>query len=43
LTRISSVKVADRLRQIVPEVSIGIAHGRLGETELEEVSSGSTA
>jgi len=30
-------RVADRLRQIVPEASIGIAHGRLGETELEEV------
>jgi transcription-repair coupling factor (superfamily II helicase) len=30
-------KVADRLRQIVPEASIGIAHGRLNETELEEV------
>ena len=33
-------KVADRLRQIVPEVSIGIAHGRLNETELEEVMVG---
>jgi transcription-repair coupling factor (superfamily II helicase) len=30
-------RVADRLRQIVPAASIGIAHGRLGETELEEV------
>jgi len=33
-------KVADRLRQIVPEASIGIAHGRLNETELEEVMVG---
>jgi transcription-repair coupling factor (superfamily II helicase) len=33
-------KVADRLRTIVPEVSIGIAHGRLNETELEEVMVG---
>jgi transcription-repair coupling factor (superfamily II helicase) len=33
-------KVADRLQQIVPEASIGIAHGRLGETELEEVMVG---
>jgi transcription-repair coupling factor (superfamily II helicase) len=33
-------KVAARLRQIVPEASIGIAHGRLGETELEEVMVG---
>jgi transcription-repair coupling factor (superfamily II helicase) len=30
-------KVADRLRQIVPDASIGIAHGRLSEGELEEV------
>jgi transcription-repair coupling factor (superfamily II helicase) len=30
-------RVADRLRGIVPEASIGIAHGRLSETELEEV------
>ena len=30
-------RVADRLRAIVPEASIGIAHGRLSETELEEV------
>jgi transcription-repair coupling factor (superfamily II helicase) len=33
-------KVAGRLQSIVPEASIGIAHGRLGETELEEVMVG---
>jgi transcription-repair coupling factor (superfamily II helicase) len=33
-------KVADRLRALVPEATIGIAHGRLGETELEEVMLG---
>jgi transcription-repair coupling factor (superfamily II helicase) len=33
-------KVAGRLQQIVPEASIGIAHGRLNETELEEVMVG---
>ena len=33
-------KVAARLRTIVPEASIGIAHGRLNETELEEVMVG---
>jgi transcription-repair coupling factor (superfamily II helicase) len=30
-------KVAARLQAIVPEATIGIAHGRLGEAELEEV------
>jgi transcription-repair coupling factor (superfamily II helicase) len=30
-------KVAQRLSQIVPEATIGIAHGRLSETELEDV------
>jgi transcription-repair coupling factor (superfamily II helicase) len=30
-------KVAARLQQIVPEATIGIAHGRLGEHDLEEV------
>jgi transcription-repair coupling factor (superfamily II helicase) len=30
-------KVAQRLQSIVPEATIGIAHGRLSETELEEV------
>ena len=30
-------KVAQRLSAIVPEATIGIAHGRLSETELEEV------
>jgi transcription-repair coupling factor (superfamily II helicase) len=30
-------KVAHRLSQIVPEAKIGIGHGRLSETELEEV------
>ena len=30
-------QVAQRLSAIVPEATIGIAHGRLGETELEEV------
>ena len=30
-------KVAHRLAQIVPEATIGIAHGRLSESELEEV------
>jgi transcription-repair coupling factor (superfamily II helicase) len=29
-------KVAHRISQIVPEASIGIVHGRLSETELEE-------
>jgi transcription-repair coupling factor (superfamily II helicase) len=29
-------KVAQRLAQIVPEATIGIVHGRLSETELEE-------
>jgi transcription-repair coupling factor (superfamily II helicase) len=29
-------KVAQRLAAIVPEATIGIVHGRLGETELEE-------
>ena len=33
-------KVAARVQQIVPEASIGIAHGRLNETELEEVMVG---
>jgi transcription-repair coupling factor (superfamily II helicase) len=33
-------KVAARLQGIVPEATIGIAHGRLGETELEEVMIG---
>ncbi len=33
-------KVAQRLQGIVPEATIGIAHGRLGETELEEVMLG---
>ena len=33
-------KVAARLQAIVPEATIGIAHGRLGETELEEVMVG---
>ena len=30
-------KVAARLQSIVPEATIGIAHGRLSETDLEEV------
>jgi len=30
-------KVADRIRSIVPDITIGIAHGRLSETELETV------
>ncbi len=30
-------KVADRIRGIVPDITIGIAHGRLSETELETV------
>jgi len=30
-------KVAERLRRIVPDLAIGIAHGRLAETELEKV------
>ncbi len=30
-------KVAQRIAAIVPEATIGIAHGRLSETELEEV------
>ena len=30
-------KVADRIRAIVPDIPIGIAHGRLSETELETV------
>ena len=30
-------KVAQKLQSIVPEATIGIAHGRLSETELEEV------
>ncbi|MFN6190767.1 MAG: transcription-repair coupling factor [Planctomycetia bacterium] len=30
-------KVAQRLAQIVPEATIGIGHGRLSESELEEV------
>jgi len=30
-------KVADRIRAIVPDITIGIAHGRLSETELETV------
>lgn len=30
-------KVADRIRAIVPDIEIGIAHGRLSETELEAV------
>jgi transcription-repair coupling factor (superfamily II helicase) len=30
-------KVATRIQSIVPEASIGIAHGRLSETELEDV------
>ena len=30
-------KVADRIRAIVPDIAIGIAHGRLSETELETV------
>jgi len=29
--------VAHRIRQLVPDVSIGIGHGRLSETELEDV------
>ena len=33
-------RVADRLRAIVPEATIGIAHGRLSETELEDVMLG---
>ncbi|MFM9057736.1 MAG: transcription-repair coupling factor, partial [Planctomycetaceae bacterium] len=33
-------KVASRLQGIVPEATIGIAHGRLNETELEEVMIG---
>jgi len=33
-------KVAARLQGIVPEATIGIAHGRLSETELEEVMLG---
>jgi transcription-repair coupling factor (superfamily II helicase) len=33
-------KVASRLQSIVPEASIGIAHGRLSETELEDVMVG---
>jgi transcription-repair coupling factor (superfamily II helicase) len=33
-------KVASRLQGIVPEATIGIAHGRLNETELEEVMLG---
>jgi transcription-repair coupling factor (superfamily II helicase) len=33
-------KVAARLASIVPEATIGIAHGRLSETELEEVMIG---
>jgi transcription-repair coupling factor (superfamily II helicase) len=36
-------KVAARLQAIVPEATIGIAHGRLGETELEEVMLGFVA
>ena len=31
------LKVATRIQSIVPEASIGIAHGQLSETELEEV------
>lgn len=30
-------KVADAIRRIVPDISLGIAHGRLSETELEQV------
>ncbi|HBB73273.1 MAG TPA: transcription-repair coupling factor [Planctomycetaceae bacterium] len=33
-------RVADRLRAIVPEATIGIAHGRLSETDLEDVMLG---
>jgi transcription-repair coupling factor (superfamily II helicase) len=33
-------RVADRLRALVPEATIGIAHGRLSETELEDVMLG---
>ncbi len=33
-------KVASRIQGIVPEATIGIAHGRLSETELEEVMLG---
>jgi len=30
-------KIADKIRGIMPDISIGIAHGRLNETELEQV------
>ncbi|HAU48870.1 MAG TPA: transcription-repair coupling factor, partial [Planctomycetaceae bacterium] len=30
-------KVADKIRKIAPHISIGIAHGRLREGELEQV------
>ncbi len=30
-------KVADNLKQLVPKARIGVAHGRLSETELEKV------
>ncbi|MFM8634470.1 MAG: transcription-repair coupling factor [Planctomycetia bacterium] len=33
-------KVRDRLQRIAPEATIGIAHGRLSETELEDVMLG---
>jgi transcription-repair coupling factor (superfamily II helicase) len=36
-------KVAHRLRQIAPEATIGIVHGRLSQTELEDVMLGFVA